>query len=65
MRAALLRAFGSPISVERIDEPEIGTGEVIVSVVAAPVLRYMREVVSGARHYVLELPAVPGASAIG
>ena len=65
MKAALLKAFGTPLSVETLPEPVLGTGEVVVDVVAAPVLPYTHEVFSGARKYLLELPVVPGCGAIG
>lgn len=65
MKAAVLHAFGSPLSLEDLPDPELGTGEVIVDVVAAQVLSYMGEVLSGARRYLLDLPQVPGAGAIG
>ncbi len=65
MKAALLAAFGSPLAVGTVPDPILGTGEVIVDVVAAPVLSYANEVFSGARQYLLELPLVPGAGAIG
>lgn len=65
MKAAVLKAFGTPLSVEPLPEPELGTGEVLVDVVAAPVLSYANEVFSGERRYLLELPVAPGAGAIG
>jgi len=65
MKAAILKAFGSPLAVGTVPDPTLGTGEVIVDVVAAPVLSYANEVFSGARQYLLELPLVPGAGAIG
>ncbi len=65
MRAAMLREFGTPLAVGTVPDPILGTGEVIVDVVAAPVLSYANEVFSGARRYLLELPLVPGAGAIG
>ena len=65
MKAAVLHEFGMPLSVERVDDPLIGTGEVLVDVVAAPVLSYTNEVLSGARQYLLPTPVVPGAGAIG
>jgi alcohol dehydrogenase len=34
MKAAVLNAFGSPLSVARVPDPTLGTGEVIVDVVA-------------------------------
>src|ERR1700742_5316959 len=65
MKAAILRAFGSPLAIETVSDPVLGTGEVIVDVAASRVLAYAGEVFSGARNYVLELPIVPGAGAIG
>jgi alcohol dehydrogenase len=65
MRAAILKAFGAPLTVEDIAEPTLGTGEVLVDVVAAPVLSYADEVFSGARKYLLPTPVVPGCGAIG
>ncbi|AUC96532.1 alcohol dehydrogenase [Bradyrhizobium sp. SK17] len=65
MKAAVLKSFGSQLAIEEIPAPVIGTGEVIVDVVATRVLSYADEVFSGARNYLLELPAVPGPGAIG
>ena len=65
MKAAILKTFGSPLAIETLPDPVLGTGEVIVDVVAAPVLSYADEVFSGARKYLLELPVVPGCGAIG
>ena len=65
MKAAILKAFGSPLVVETLPDPVLGTGEIIVDVVAAGVLPYMKEVFSGERKYMLTLPMAPGAGAIG
>ena len=65
MRAAILKDFGRPLDIEDIADPIIGTGEVVVDVVAAPVLSYADEVFSGARRYLLPTPVVPGCGAIG
>lgn len=65
MKAALLRSFGSPLVIEEMPDPVLGTGEVVVDVVASPVLPYMGEVLSGERRYLLQLPLVPGAGAVG
>jgi alcohol dehydrogenase len=65
MRAAILNAFGSPLVIETLPDPVLGTGEVIVDVVATRVLSYANEVFSGERKYLLELPVVPGPGAIG
>jgi len=65
MKAAVLKRFGSPLEIEHIDDPVLGTGEVIVDIVAAGVLSYTNEVFSGERKYLLELPVVPGPGGIG
>jgi alcohol dehydrogenase len=65
MKAAVLKALGSPLSVETVPDPVLGTGEVIVDVVAARMLAYAGEVFSGKRQYLLELPIVPGPGGVG
>ncbi|MET0504597.1 MAG: alcohol dehydrogenase, partial [Luteibacter sp.] len=65
MKAAVLKSFGAPLLVGDYPDPVLGSGEVIVDVAAAPVLSYASEVFSGARKYLLDLPAVPGCGAIG
>ena len=65
MKAIVLREFGTPLSLEEVDPPIIGTGEVLVDVAAVPVLSYTDEVFSGARRYLLPTPVVPGCGAIG
>ncbi|MCB1647206.1 MAG: alcohol dehydrogenase catalytic domain-containing protein, partial [Pseudomonadales bacterium] len=65
MKAAVLKQFGSPLSVESVAAPQLGTGEVIVDVHASRVLSYSGEVFSGERQYLLELPVIPGPGAIG
>jgi len=65
MKAAVLKAFGSPLVVEIVPDPILGTGEVIVDVVATGVVSYAAEVLDGTRQYLLELPIVLGSGAIG
>ena len=65
MKAAVLKAFGSPLAIETVPDPVLGTGEVIVDVAASRVLAYANEVLSGERKYLLELPVVFGPGAIG
>lgn len=65
MRAAVLKTLGSPLSIETVPEPTLGTGEVIVDIAAARVLAYAGEVFSGQRKYLLELPIVPGPGGVG
>lgn len=65
MKAAVLNSLGRPLAITQMPNPEIGTGEVIVDVVATPVPSYANEVFSGERQYLIELPMVPGCGAIG
>src|SRR5579884_1265566 len=65
MKAAILKALKQPLTIEEIPDPIPGAGEVLVRVLAAPVLSYAHEVFSGARNYPLVLPLAPGAGAIG
>ncbi|MBB5646471.1 alcohol dehydrogenase catalytic domain-containing protein [Pedobacter cryoconitis] len=65
MKAAILKEFATPLSVENMPDPVLGTGEVIVDIFAAPVLPYANEVFNGERKMLLELPIVPGTGAIG
>jgi alcohol dehydrogenase len=65
MKAAVLKRFGSPLEIEQVEDPALGTGEVIVDIVAAGVLSYTNEVFSGERKYLLELPVIPGPGGIG
>ena len=65
MKAAVLKEWGIPLSVEAVPDPVLGTGEVIVEVVATSLPAYAAEVLSGERRYPLALPAVPGAGGVG
>ncbi len=65
MKAAILKAFGSPLAIEAAPDPVLGTGEVIIDVTATRVLSYANEVFSGERKYQLELPVIPGPGGIG
>ncbi len=65
MKAAVLNAFGAPLAVQTLPDPVLGTGEVVVDVVAAGIAGYAAGVFSGARNYLLELPIVPGPGGIG
>jgi len=65
MKAAVLNEFGSPLEVTTLPDLVLGTGEIIVDVVAAHVLSYTGEVLRGERNYALELPLAPGTAAVG
>ncbi|MBB4381418.1 zinc-binding alcohol dehydrogenase family protein [Bradyrhizobium sp. SBR1B] len=65
MKAAVLKSLGSPLVIEDVPKPTIGTGEVVVDIVATRVLSYMNEVFDGTRNYALDLPVIPGPGGIG
>src|SRR5437899_1173454 len=65
MKAAVLKTFGSPLTIETVPDPVLGTGEVIVEVAATKVLAYAGDVLSGKRNYPLNLPSIPGPGGIG
>jgi alcohol dehydrogenase len=65
MKAAVLNAFGTPLAIETLPDPILGTGEIIVDVAAAGIAGYAEGVFSGVRNYMLELPIVPGPGGIG
>ena len=65
MQAATLTALGQPLLISSVPLPTLGTGEVLVDVVATGVLSYTAEVFSGQRRYPLALPIIPGCGAIG
>src|SRR5690349_21028379 len=65
MKAAVLKSFGSPLVVENVPEPVLGTGEVIVDVATSRVLAYAGEIFSGKRNYLLTPPVIPGSGGIG
>ena len=65
MKAALLKTFGEPLELVDLPDPHASAGEVVVKVLAAPVLSYAREVFDSTRDYSLLLPLAPGVGAIG
>ncbi|RSD14358.1 alcohol dehydrogenase [Amycolatopsis eburnea] len=60
-----MTAFGSPLVVGEVPDPEAGPGEVLVEVLATCVPPYAAEVFGGQRRYPLEPPVVPGVGGIG
>ena len=65
MKAAVLNAFGAPLAIQTLPDPVLGTGEVIVDVVAAGVTSYAANVFNGSRNYLLEPPVAPGPGGVG
>jgi len=65
MKTAVLRALSTPLEIETVPDPVAASGEVVVQVVAAPVLSYTNEVLDGSRVYHLMFPMTPGCGAVG
>lgn len=65
MKAAVLEAFGQPLVVQDAPDPKIGSGEVLVDVLASVIPPYAAEIFSGERKYPLEPPVISGVGAIG
>jgi alcohol dehydrogenase len=65
MKAAVLEAFGKPLVVDDVPDPKIGSGEVLVDVLATCIPPYAAEIFSGERNYPLEPPVISGVGAIG
>ena len=65
MKAAVLTAFGEPLAIQTLPDPVLGSGEVIVDVVAAGVTSYAERVFNGSRNYLLDPPVAPGAGGVG
>lgn len=65
MKAAVLNTFGSPLDIQTLPDPVLGTGEIIVDMAAAGVTSYAANVFNGSRNYLLETPVAPGAGGIG
>jgi alcohol dehydrogenase len=60
MRAAVLENVGSPLVLKHLPDPTPAAGDVVLKVLAVPVLNYAKEVFSGERQYPNLFPLVPG-----
>ncbi|MBM7489271.1 NADPH:quinone reductase-like Zn-dependent oxidoreductase [Micromonospora luteifusca] len=66
MRAAVLREFDVPLSVEEIDQPNPGVGQVLVRIVASGLNPLDTKIQAGkAAHARIQLPAVLGLDLAG
>ena len=65
MKAVRLEQAGSPLRLEEIAEPTPQPGGVVVKIVCAPVLAFMKQAFSGNLGYTMPTPFTPGANAIG
>ena len=65
MKAAFFQRMGDNPTVMEVPDPIVQAGDVLVDVMAAPVLPYAHEVFAGKRPMLFELPFVAGTGAIG
>lgn len=65
MRAALFSQLRLDPAISTLPDPVAQAGDVVIDVTSAPVLSYAREVFTGVRPMLFELPFVPGTGAIG
>jgi D-arabinose 1-dehydrogenase-like Zn-dependent alcohol dehydrogenase len=65
MKAARLKAFGQPLSVDDVPVTRPPTGDVLVRVEAAFVPPFMADIAGGAGYTTPSLPFTPGIDAIG
>jgi alcohol dehydrogenase len=65
MKAIRLEAAGHPLRLEEVPDPTLRSGGVLVRVRSAPVLSFMKDVISGRLGYAMPTPFTPGANAVG
>lgn len=65
MKAVRLEQAGSPLRLEDIAEPTPQPGGVVVKILCAPVLAFMKQAFSGNLGYTMPTPFTPGANAVG
>ncbi|OOF94678.1 hypothetical protein ASPCADRAFT_208337 [Aspergillus carbonarius ITEM 5010] len=64
-KALVLHSHDKPLVLETKPRPVASTGEAVVRILAADIVPYMAEVLSGSRPYPLSFPMTPGNTAIG
>jgi alcohol dehydrogenase len=65
MKAVYLEKPGTPLKVIEQPEPKLRPGAAVVRVSAAPILSFMKKVVSGELGYAMATPWIPGPNAVG
>ena len=64
-RAIVVDSHSNPPTLKNLPWPTPTNGEVLVRVLAAPLLSYTKQILDGTRQYPLSFPFTPGSSAIG
>jgi len=65
MKAVYLEKAGEALKVVDCPEPKLQPGGVIVKILTAPALSFMKRVVSGELGYAMAPPWIPGANGVG
>ncbi|HEY6514881.1 MAG TPA: alcohol dehydrogenase catalytic domain-containing protein [Steroidobacteraceae bacterium] len=65
MKAVYLAKPGAPLKVIDQPEPRLRPGGAVVKISAAPILSFMKRVVSGELGYAMATPWIPGPNAVG
>jgi alcohol dehydrogenase len=65
MKAVFLAKPGEPLKIVDAPEPKLQASGCIVRILAAPVLSFMKKVVSGELGYAMATPWIPGANGVG
>lgn len=65
MKAVYLEKPGAPLKVLEQPDPKLRAGGAIVNVTVAPILSFMKKVVSGELGYAMATPWIPGPNAVG
>ena len=63
-RGILAESFNSSPTVRHLTCPTPGNGEVLVRVLATPLVPYVKDVLNGSRKYPLTFPLIPGSNAV-
>lgn len=64
-QAIILPGINLPLTLASVPTPAPQSGQVLIKVLASPILAYYRAILPGKRPYPLSLPLTPGVSPIG
>ena len=65
MKAVYLEKPSEAVRAIDVPEPSLSAGGVVVRITAAPVLSFMKKVLSGELGYAIDTPWIPGANGVG
>ena len=64
-RAVIHTSTSTPLFLRDVSMPAPGPGSAVVQILAAPIVSYLSDVLSGKRLYPMSLPLTPGNNATG